>query len=76
MIKMDGFDDCIAGIVNDQSGRYILIYDRTKVIEKLIQQGMSKDEAIEFHYFNQDAACVGSDMPVFMDPYEEDALAE
>lgn len=70
LTKMDGFDDCILGVI-DSWGRSFVVYDRQKVIQKLIDEGLTPDEAVEHHYFNQDGAWVGDNTPAFLDPYEE-----
>jgi hypothetical protein len=52
LLAMDGYDDCIAGIVRRFNDTFVL-YDHQKVIAKLMAQGMSEDEAVEFWEFNQ-----------------------
>lgn len=65
---MDGYMDCIAGIVT----RYghdgaIACYDRGKIIQKLMDRdGMTREEAEEFHDFNQAGAWVGPKTPCFL----------
>jgi hypothetical protein len=75
MIKMDGYNDCIAGTVERYGEPEIICYDKEKVLAKLEAQGMSEHEAIEFYYFNQLGACVGDDMPCYLtineNPIEE-----
>ena len=65
---MDGFDDCVVGILErfgiDQP---IVVYDREKVIAKLMDRdGMTHEEALEFYYFNQVGAWVGEKTPAFL----------
>jgi len=65
---MDGFDDCILGILErfgiDQP---IVVYDREKVIAKLIDRdGMTHEEALEFYYFNQLGGWHGEKTPAFL----------
>ena len=67
-LLMDGFDDCILGILErfgiDQP---IVVYDREKVIAKLIDRdGMTHEEALDFYYFNQLGAWVGEKTPAFL----------
>lgn len=66
LLVMDGFDDCIVGIVT-QFRRTFVVYDRTKVIAKLMEQGMTEEEAWEYHEFNQTSAFVGDNTPGFLD---------
>jgi len=65
---MDGFDDCILGILERFSiDKPIVVYDREKVIAKLIDKdGMTHEEALEFYYFNQVGAWVGETTPAFL----------
>lgn len=71
MLLMDGFDDCIAGIIDDQWGRRFVVYDRSRVIKKLMDSGMSEEEAYEYHHFNQAGAWMGSETPAFLDEYSD-----
>jgi len=50
---MDGYDDCIIGICNRFGMESIVLYDQEKVIEKLMQDGMTCEEALEFFEYNQ-----------------------
>jgi len=65
---MDGFDDCILGILERFSiDKPIVVYDREKVIAKLMDKdGMTHEEALEFYYFNQVGAWVGETTPAFL----------
>lgn len=70
LLTMDGYDDCILGIgyragSNDQ----YVVYDTKKIIDKLMNQGMSWHEAVEFHEFNQACAWFGDRTPAFVDTY-------
>ena len=65
LLVMDGFDDCIIG-VGQRFTDHFVVYDLKKVIAKLMEQGMSEEEAIEFHEFNQLGAWVGPGTPVFL----------
>ena len=67
-LLMDGFDDCILGILErfgiDQP---IVVYDREKVIAKLIDRdGMTHEEALDFYYFNQLGGWHGEKTPAFL----------
>jgi hypothetical protein len=66
MKKMDGFDDCIAGIVERFGQDDILCYDIGLVCEKLTCDGMSYEEANEWYQFNMVGAWVGDDTPCFI----------
>ena len=73
LLLMDGYDDCIAGIVERQGAEPCVCYDRKKVLAKLMADGVSYEEALEFHEYNQAGAYVGKHTPCFIDtPYSEE----
>ena len=44
----------------------VLAYDYDKVIDKLVADGMTPEEAVEYHDFNQAGAWVGKGTPCFV----------
>lgn len=67
LVRMDGYDDCIVGIVEQYGRSPILCYDKSKVIQKLMDDGIeSEEEAQEFWEFNQVGAWVGEYTPCFV----------
>ena len=66
LIRMDGHDDCIVGIVERYGQVPIFCYDKEKVLFKLESDGMSSEEADEFFIFNQIGAWVGEATPCFI----------
>jgi hypothetical protein len=71
LTTMDGYDDCIDGVASrfepDGTIREFVVYDTTKVINKIMDQsGMSYGEALEFHEYNQSCAYVGENTPAFL----------
>jgi hypothetical protein len=66
LLLMDGFDDCIIGICESFGGESVVAYDYDRVIASLESQGMSEEEAVEYHEFNQLGAYVGERTPVFI----------
>jgi hypothetical protein len=65
-MKMDGYDDCIVGVVEQFGRPPILCYDKRKIISKLIDDVISYDEAEEFFEYNQIGAYVGDSTPCFV----------
>lgn len=70
-VFMDGFDDCIEGVCNRFGQDPIICYNYDKIIKKLQSDGMSYDEAVEFHEFNQIGAYVGDKTPCFLTKYSK-----
>ena len=66
MLKMDGYDDCILGICERHGMQPVIAYDRNMVLKKLMKDGMTEDEAVEFFLFNQIGAWMGEGTPVFV----------
>ena len=59
----DGFDDSVVGV---EPLTMRLIYDMNKMIETLISQGMSYEDAIEYLEFNTWTAYVGEKTPIYV----------
>jgi len=67
LLKMDGFDDCIAGVCARYGQAPIIAYDYRKVIAKLMrEQDMDYDEANEWFDFNMIGAWRGDGTPCFI----------
>jgi len=66
LLTMDGYDDCIVGVVERFGQEPIVCYDREKVICRLESDGMDRDEAEEFFQFNQIGAWMGDSTPCFL----------
>lgn len=67
LMFMDGYDDCIVGIVERFGQAPIICYDKFKILESLVKDGMTEEEAEEFFYFNQIGAWVGDRTPCFIE---------
>lgn len=65
-LVMDGYEDCIAGIVERFGLGPIVCYDKAKVLKKLEAGGMTEEEAVEFFEFNQIGAWMGDGTPCFL----------
>ena len=50
-IKLDGFDNCIIGIVEEFGNGPRILYSKEKIINELCEE-MTMDEALEFYDFN------------------------
>ena len=62
----DGFDDAIIGF--EEVGRR-LVYDMDRVIDILILDGMTYDEAIEYYDFKIAHTDIGEGTPIFVKNY-------
>jgi hypothetical protein len=71
ILKMDGYDECILGVLERNSTPYCIIYDKNCVIKSLVKQGMSEVDAIEFYEFNQLGSWVGEGTPGFLIPWDD-----
>jgi hypothetical protein len=53
VVSCDGFDDCIIGVVESFGGLAQLLYDKQKMVAKMMERdGMTEEEAVEFFDFN------------------------
>lgn len=70
LMCLDGFDDALMGYVegwHPSGERYLVaVYDRDKIIESLIADGLTYEEAVEHFEFNISGAYVGPTTPAFV----------
>lgn len=66
LLTMDGYDDCIIGLCSRPGADPFYVYDRAKVIKRLMKDGMTEDEASDFHQFNQAGTFMGPHTPGFL----------
>ena len=62
---MDGYDDCVMGVVSRCGMEPVILYDVEKVIEKNMSFDMTYLEALEYFEFNQAGSYVGPETPMF-----------
>lgn len=67
LIRMDGFDDCIIGVTSRFGQSEHFAYSVDKIIDKLMEDGMNREDAYEFFQFNQVGAYVGETTPCFVE---------
>jgi len=65
-LTMDGYDDCILGVVERFGQQNHVLYDLGAVLNKLIEGGMTREEAMEWYEFNMLGAYVGETTPSFL----------
>lgn len=69
LLVADGFDDAIIGVANHFTAAGHLeavAYDVSKMIDILVAQGMTEEEAAEYFDYNIAGAYVGEHTPVFI----------
>ena len=66
-LVMDGYNDCVAGILERFGMESIVLYDKDKVIQKLMDEGCDSYEgAVEYYEFNQLGGWHGDKTPGFL----------
>tara|TARA_R110000737_G_C14283852_1_gene432808 strand:+ start:117 stop:425 length:309 start_codon:yes stop_codon:yes gene_type:complete len=66
-LLMDGYDDCAIGILERYGMEPIVLYDKEKVIQQLVDEGIpTHEEALEFYEFNQLGGWHGDQTPGFL----------
>jgi len=66
LLVMDGYNDCIVGVVERFGQGPIVCYDKERVICRLQSDGMDREVAEEFFLFNQLGAWMGDSTPCFL----------
>ena len=69
LLVADGHDNAIIGVVRRFNQTFVL-YDQMKVIQNLMADGMSYEEALEFFEFNIVGAWMGDATPAYLEPVE------
>lgn len=65
------FDACLIGVASRCGMDPVAVYDEAKVINALVDSGMTPEEAIEWYEFNIAGAYVGERTPMFLTTLEE-----
>lgn len=65
-IILDDFDDAIIGIVETMGSGPRILYSQGKILEILMKEGMTEEEAIEYYDFNILNLWVSEQNPVFL----------
>lgn len=70
---IDGFDEAFVG-VGYQFHKVVTCYDKDKIIEILMSDGMTFEEALEYFEFNivRGIAYLGEQAPIIIERIEED----
>ena len=64
-ILLNGFDECIVGVVEEFGNGIRIIYSRDKILENLKEE-MTEEEANEFYYYNIVGGYFGERNPLFL----------
>jgi len=68
MLMADGFEGAIVGVASRCAMEPVIVYDRAKCIEILMQRdGMDYEEAVEYFDFNVAGAYVGERTPIYLE---------
>ena len=68
-LVMNGYDDCVVGVLERYGMEPIVLYDKDKVIKKLMDDGCETyEEAVEFYECNQLGGWHGDKTPGFLVP--------
>jgi hypothetical protein len=66
-LVMDGYDDCVVGVLERYGMEPIVIYDKASVIQRLMDEGCdSYEEALEYYEYNQLGGVHGPKTPGFL----------
>lgn len=67
LLFMDGYDDCVVGVVERFGQAPIVCYDKEKVLLKIAtDSGMTEGDAEEWFEYNQIGAWMGDATPCFI----------
>jgi hypothetical protein len=67
LLFADGFDDAILGVVERCGFDPVVCYSADKIIDILMKDDMSHEEAVEYYEFNILGAYVGEKTPMYLE---------
>lgn len=70
-VKADGWDKAFIGFVERCGQLPTACYDKQKIIELAIEDGMSEEQAVEYFEYNINGAYVGEYTPFYLTRTEE-----
>ena len=67
VLTMDGYDDCVVGVLERFGMEPFVVYDKELVLEKLEEDGCDdRDSSTEYYEFNQLGAWLGEATPGYL----------
>ena len=66
ILLCDGFDNAFVGVARRCGMEDVAVYDEEKIIQKLMEDDLTEEEAWEHFQFNIEGAYVGERTPMFM----------
>jgi hypothetical protein len=63
----ESFDEAIVGYIERANSPPVVCYNKDKVLEILMKDGMDWEEAEEYYYYNIVGAYMGERTPVFLE---------
>jgi len=64
-VMLDGFDNCVVGVSESFGEEPRLIYSKSKII-KVLMENMSREDAVEYYYYNIVGGHFGTQNPIFI----------
>lgn len=65
MLFADGFDEALIGVVERCGQPTVALYDANRVLEILVREGATEEDALEHFQFNVLGAWMGDNTPAF-----------
>lgn len=66
-LVLDNLDDAIIGVAHRNNMNTVIAYDKNKIIEMYVKDGMSDEEAEEFFWYNTHGSWMGDGTPIFVE---------
>ena len=67
--SLDGFDGAVIGVTSNMDS---LVYSIESIVEILMSEhNMSRSDAMEYFYFNMEAAKIGTSTPTYVYSYQD-----
>jgi hypothetical protein len=75
LLKIDGFDDCIIGLIERFGMEPVLCYDKERIVTKIMtEEGIHFEQAVEHFEYNIIGSWVGKRTPCFLTKHFDSCL--
>lgn len=77
VVRFDGLDEAIVGLASQYTKTpVVLCYDREKILEILMRDGMTAEDAEEYFEFNIGCLWAGDSTPIILERASPEEIAE
>lgn len=71
-VLFDGLEAAIVGVAQQYTGPMLVVYSRRRILELLVAEGLTEEEALDHYGFNIADLWAGSGTPLILEELDAD----